>query len=601
MAGSPLNICSLKGYKSSDAETMLQLECRELAANVVKILQLSTKFTEKSSLEEVCVAFKKRLPDAAAGKSIVVDESVHTEVCNKLYELLCEDSSVSDSSDVCQSMKVCMAEKIKKHMGDLEGLLVSMSEHAELKECADKIQKCKRELEELLEKCSTQDPVCNLGTEEFSVKLSNALQSSGCVVFACSMVHKLYCELSEMIPDELCQEEKEGGFIGGAPEREGLGFAELLSDRVVPKVESVYEGRVHADKRSLGREMQTRERGRERLFRHLSSQIKSCYDDIISNLYKLGRKIGTEIKINDKLRTFIRQLGYFEGVQPDRANLHKALSGYRRDVNSLYEKHDFMTSLESILHACKDLDSPVAKSLCASIERLLNVIDKFNKDHSTEMSSFEMDRLSIPENLPRKGGEEHEGDAEGGSADSVMGVLSELEGFIGGSDDFKYLTTMKKAIREIEYYYKIGNIKANLKVAASQSSEYTKDYANILGEECGILINRINQKFALLTCETPDQQFDYVGAPPPSQCIAYSKIRGSDATDKVKEERWKAFKFALEYIRDAKVEMIEASQALDLYLSKFTQRIQTNPDEVKDFLKLLEQIEIVAKWFTFCI
>ena len=63
-------------------------------------------------------------------------------------------------------------------------------------------------------------------------------------------------------------------------------------------------------------------------------------------------------------------------------------------------------------------------------------------------------------------------------------------------------------------------------------------------------------------------------------------------------EYWGAYTFMLEYIRSAKVEMIEAAQALDLYLSKFTAQIQSNPDDIKDFVKLLEQIEIVSKWFT---
>jgi hypothetical protein len=44
--------------------------------------------------------------------------------------------------------------------------------------------------------------------------------------------------------------------------------------------------------------------------------------------------------------------------------------------------------------------------------------------------------------------------------------------------------------------------------------------------------------------------------------------------------------------------MIEAAQALDLYLSKFAESIQSNPNDIKEFVKMLEQIEIVAKWFT---
>merc|ERR1712137_1390845 len=118
---------------------------------------------------------------------------------------------------------------------------------------------------------------------------------------------------------------------------------------------------------------------KERLFQTLNSKIRTNYNSIISDLYKVGKKIGNEIAISDNLRMFIRQLGYFSGVQPERKDLHKALSGYRRDVNSQYVKHDFMKSLESIVDSCSVLTKySDIKSLVTNIERLLNEIDTFN-------------------------------------------------------------------------------------------------------------------------------------------------------------------------------------------------------------------------------
>lgn len=51
-------------------------------------------------------------------------------------------------------------------------------------------------------------------------------------------------------------------------------------------------------------------------------------------------------------------------------------------------------------------------------------------------------------------------------------------------------------------------------------------------------------------------------------------------------------------MRTSTIEMIEAAEALDIFLSKFTREIQLKPDQIKDFLQILEQIEVVAKWFT---
>jgi hypothetical protein len=409
---------------------------------------------------------------------------------------------------------------------------------------------------------------------------------------------------------------KGGALVSGGFDQfysEGLGFADLVSDKLYKPSDSVYKGRVHSDKRSLAKDIHKKDVLRERLFESLNSQIRNCYNDIITNLHQVGKKIGTEIKITDHLRMFIRQLGYFSGAQPDRKNLYKALSGYRRDVNSEYVKHDFMKSLESISTCCSELNNISAiKSLSGSIDKLIKVIDDFNNTFTKSLTEIHIDHKSIP----TKGAGDTEGGEfialgsagmepiDGGHVDvtemSIQG-LSNLEATLGGSHDFKYLVTMKKAIREIEYYFKIANIKFNLSVAASQSADYTKDYENILGEECGILIDKINHKFKLLTCEEDMGQRDKIFDPTSkaitqgyTPCYAYQKIYNTVNG----KEKWKAFVFVLEYIRSAKIEMIEAAQALDLYLSKFTERVQSNPDDIKDFLKLLEQLEIVSKWFT---
>jgi hypothetical protein len=79
----------------------------------------------------------------------------------------------------------------------------------------------------------------------------------------------------------------------------------------------------------------------------------------------------------------------------------------------------------------------------------------------------------------------------------------------------------------------------------------------------------------------------------------YKDQAGRTQAEKTSMESYEGgYKFLLEYVRSSKVEMLEAAQALDLYLSKFTRDIQFKPDEIKEFVQILEQIEVVAKWFT---
>ena len=387
---------------------------------------------------------------------------------------------------------------------------------------------------------------------------------------------------------------KKGGFdiYGGDDVLDDLNsesFAELIGENLYDDYDSAFKGRKHADKKSIGRTLRKRAIFREKLFSTLNEQIKSKYTTIIMNLYKIGKKLGSEIKISNNIRLFIKQLVYFEQTQPDRYNLHKALSGYRTDVKSEYIKHDFIKSLESVVNISTICDNEVGggyfKDITNSINGLLKVVDDFNATFTKSLTEIHVDA---------------DRSATGGD---IFGGVAESE--------FKYLVTMKKAVRELEWYFKISNIKGSLKVAASQQKNYTADYENILGEECGILIDKINETFKLLTCENDndmlysvlDEKNDPKGViQEPTKCIMRTLFKSKCSTpgtiNAAEEKIWDAYVFLMEYMRSANVDMIEAAQAIDLYLSAFTEQAQNNPDEIKDFLKMLEQLEIVAKWFT---
>ena len=134
---------------------------------------------------------------------------------------------------------------------------------------------------------------------------------------------------------------------------------------------------------------------RERLFASLNTQIKTSYNAIIADLYKIGKKIGNEIPVSDKLHSFVRQLGYFSGVQPNRKNLYKALSGYRRDVRSEYIKHDFMKALESIEDSAKELNSGSGsayfKGFEHNVSKLIKIIDDFNNTFTKTLTEVHID------------------------------------------------------------------------------------------------------------------------------------------------------------------------------------------------------------------
>jgi hypothetical protein len=161
------------------------------------------------------------------------------------------------------------------------------------------------------------------------------------------------------------------------------------------------------------------------------------------------------------------------------------------------------------------------------------------------------------------------------NVNSIESVVEGIEGGMKthGGGRFKYFVTLAKAIRELDYYHKISFIKNNLRMVAPENKALHADYINILGEECGLLIDKINKEYN-------------------------SELKTINTYTNESADKKKGYKFLLKYTQMAKIEMLEAAQAIDLYMQQFTTNIEMSPDDIKDFANILEQIEVVAKWFT---
>jgi hypothetical protein len=391
---------------------------------------------------------------------------------------------------------------------------------------------------------------------------------------------------------------------------DGHDFGDMVSDKLFPvENDSVFKGRKSANSKSIGHQLQTKEKMRSRLFEDLNQRLRDQYNKAIMAMQKIGKKIGSEIKITEELRQFVRHLIFFSDVSPDRVNLHKALSGYRTDVNSRYIKHEFMESVKTLRDSAGALSTGSGgvyfKEIQSCFDDLVKQVDTFNDVFTQTLTDVHVNIRSDD-----KLGKEIDGGVD--SVDSVdSAVGGELESFIGGMNDnnFKYLATMKKAIKEIQYHFKIASIKGNLKVAAAEQKHHSKDYEQILGEESAMTIDMINKKYKTLIddlSKTDDikqnvKLFDQpIGGLLNSDAESNHVALGADKSTQNSNAKLlkDGHKFLLEYIRTSKIEMIEAAQALDIYLSKFSEHLQSHPDDIKEFSKLLEQIEIVAKWFT---
>lgn len=391
--------------------------------------------------------------------------------------------------------------------------------------------------------------------------------------------------------------------------------------------DNVFSNRVNASKNSIENMLYNKNKEKNRLFKELNNHIKDRYKIITIELHKIKQKLGREIKMNDYFHSFMRQLIFFKQITPDKQNLHKALSGYLRDSSSKFIRNEYIQTLMS-LHECVidcSKHSGGFNDLAKAIKSLIELIDGFNIYMTNKLSNVSVTGggNNNVDNYMIYGGVIN---CLSNGYDSGIGMINNVEigsidaslpiSFIGGSSninsqinemiqggkdsEYNYLMDIQKSINEMEYYYRISNLKINMAVSASQSKNYAKNYQEITSEEYAIIIDNINKKYNWLTCTTEyrnPKKKTINEVYPESSCVMYNKFRsGHNASDF--EDYWEGFVLVAEYIRSANVGMLEASLQLDIYLSKFTENIQNNPDNIKNFLHLLNNLEIMAKWFT---
>ena len=173
-------------------------------------------------------------------------------------------------------------------------------------------------------------------------------------------------------------------------------FADMVDEATWEDTSSTpFSGRLQSYRKSIGKQIRDQRKYRNMLFSDFNLQIKSQYASLISIIAKISQKVGGEIPISDKLERFIRLLNNFSAIQPDRKNLHIALSSYRNDATSNFIKYQYMDYLEIIKDEAEYMgNSPGGmyfREIAGVISKLIHIIDDFNLNFTKTLSEFHMD------------------------------------------------------------------------------------------------------------------------------------------------------------------------------------------------------------------
>lgn len=288
------------------------------------------------------------------------------------------------------------------------------------------------------------------------------------------------------------------------------------------------------------------------------------YDELLAAVKALGPELGTKIPITDKTDSLRDALIRLRDMRESRIEL--ALVGYYADAGARERKERFLSGLRLASATCTDLmdleafrgASTLLAGLKASIDGLEKTVDYFSDVLTKKFGGADEDGAI--------------GGADGDLTDAEL--LPEIA---------RSSLSLNEAVNEFVYFYYVARIRANLTQASKEVDAFGEKYVSLLGD--AVAANMIRIRNERIKVETMLNDRGTSGSP-----AATAFPAGADANYAAAKEF-----VSREYA--VKEQLYRALQAVDLYLKEFAAGVARDPDAIRDFKKMLDGTEVIARWF----
>jgi hypothetical protein len=354
------------------------------------------------------------------------------------------------------------------------------------------------------------------------------------------------------------------------------------------------------ERKSLSEKINKQDKYRKILMADFKNLLKGHYQTLINAINEITPNIGKNIPINDDLDKFISAFRNLKTL--DRENLHIALSGYAKDVSSKNEREEFINTYNLLLMTLEPLAKGASgnsfRNISSAVRDMMKSVDDFSDKMVKVITEIHVDNPTEIRDALHKTSVSFFGSAEGGGGD----------GFFGSGSFVQF----DKVKAELIYAYSIANIKTNLERSAAETVSFGKDYEQILGEGAAVIINNIKNEYKLMFDELEKPAAPAAAS---TNCMGHlsdlaqavrnyniaTNLNADSVVGGQQKQKYDNMKQTLRdlwtYQREAKIKMVETAQAVDLYLRSFTDGIAKNPEAISSVLSMLNQVQIVAKWF----
>lgn len=320
---------------------------------------------------------------------------------------------------------------------------------------------------------------------------------------------------------------------------------------------------------TLSRNIKTYEKTLKELFKSFMSQININFKEIQKAVENVSEELGKSIMYDEKIKNFVN---IFESLGRDMNNsrLFYALIVFDDSIASKEIKNRFLTNLEKLIESLNELKS---HKYLNEIQKQLVTVKENIDTYTDTVIGFKNSEVKVKEGSDDKSG-----------GDDFYWTNKILD----KSVTLNVSQLIKDTITKLKFYGNISQIKSSLNSTLHEFVSYKEDYDKLLGKSIGTKINELTREYNEnvdrlnnIECNRGKLLYDHNKDP----------VNKDNPTPKGLIETI----YKLQY--DAKVGLYKTVEAIDLYLMNFTELLSGNVEATKELNKMLQQTEVIAKWY----
>lgn len=317
-------------------------------------------------------------------------------------------------------------------------------------------------------------------------------------------------------------------------------------------------------KSSLSKRINVYQKTMKELYKSFMNQVNGKFKGLVDIIDLLSKKVGSEIAYDDDLKDFIKMfLGFNEDINNEK--IFYSLIYLDNTVAGQGLRNRFIDTLDKIIASCKTLNNySIFKDISKELSSLKEIIDTMSDTV-----------LNIKKEEEKKEG---------------SGDFMWTDKLVEQSFSMNNINLIKQSIKKLAFYGKVVTIKENLHRMNKEQKIYQEDYDKLLGKSIGLKLTEIQKEYV----ENVDRLNDKTRGR--GRLLEEHNNTHKSGTPQHLPRGLVETIYKLQY--EAKDGLYRTLETIDLYLMHFTENLSNNPEAIMDLNKMLEQTDVIAKWFT---